>query len=269
MYKVSREGIAHMSLAERENGAETLLQYGMAAKDCLSDGKTVLSDLLEAEGWDCTQEELNAIWSGLKEMSCDATLAQFDKELKAQTARISQARNRTILQERWRTLTGKDTVKQWCTDHNAPLMWIVGRELQKAIETVAEVQKGQRTLDQNVQNAIVALDNMDDAILNDDQRIEAAFLATVGVEYKELFAENKGAVLVKAKLEIGNDMSTWSISDLTTLQRILKKAQQEKAKKEKLEATKVAVASMKEQNLRNRIVEFLEKHPEFCDYFNA
>ena len=269
LYKVSREGITHMTLDERENGAQILLKYGMPAKDCLSDGKTVLSDLLEADGWDCTQDELNAIWQGLKEMSCDASLAQFDKEVKAQTARISQARNRITLQERWRTLTGKDTVKQWCTDHNAPLMWIVGKELQKAIETVVEVQKGQRTLDQNVQNAIVALDNIDNAILNDDLRIEEAFLETVGVEYKELFEENKSAVLVKAKLEIGNDMSTWSISDLATLQRILKRARQEKAKKEKLEATKAAVSSMKEQNLRNRIIEFLEMHPEFCDHFKA
>lgn len=74
-------------------------------------------------------------------------------------------------------------------------------------------------------------------------------------------------IITKAKMQFGNDMSAWSIADLSALQRILKQAQQEKAKKEKLAGTKANVRSMKDSILRDRVTAFLDAHPEFCDNF--
>jgi hypothetical protein len=48
---------------------------------------------------------------------------------------------------------------------------------------------------------------------------------------------------------------------------MLKKAQQEKAKKEKLAGTKNRVRNMNDTALRDRVVAFLDNHPEFCDDF--
>lgn len=62
-------------------------------------------------------------------------------------------------------------------------------------------------------------------------------------------------------------MSAWSIADLSALQRILKQAQQEKAKKEKLAGTKANIRNMKDSILRDRVTAFLDAHPEFCDNF--
>ena len=62
-------------------------------------------------------------------------------------------------------------------------------------------------------------------------------------------------------------MSVWSIADLSALQKILKNALQEKAKKEKLAGTKVYVRNMKDSILRDRVTAFLDAHPEFCDSF--
>ena len=64
-----------------------------------------------------------------------------------------------------------------------------------------------------------------------------------------------------------SDMSTWGISDLSTLQKMLKQAQQEKAKKEKLAGTKKHVRDMKEDILKDRVSAFLDAHPEYCDEF--
>lgn len=64
-----------------------------------------------------------------------------------------------------------------------------------------------------------------------------------------------------------NDMSAWDAADLSALQNILKKALQEKAKKEKYAVAKEKVNTMDSDELRRRIVDFISAHPEYCDDF--
>ena len=77
---------------------------------------------------------------------------------------------------------------------------------------------------------------MDATILSDDTKIAAAFLETVGEEYRPILDEDRVAVMAQAKMKIGNDLSTWSITDLADLQKILKRALQEKGKERKASA---------------------------------
>ena len=62
-------------------------------------------------------------------------------------------------------------------------------------------------------------------------------------------------------------MSTWDVDSLRILQQILKTAQQNKAKKEKLNTAKGNVRNMNEGSLRDKVTAFLDSHPEFCDDF--
>lgn len=273
LYKVSKGGYPVQkddpkeTAKERSADIEQLQKHGKEAMDFLKDAKIVLADILEKENLECTQQEIDAIYAGLKDLSCDSSLAQFKKELKNQIGLISQARNRILLQARWQALTSTDTVKDWCTTHGAPLHWIVAKEHRKAIQTLISVLKNQKTLNQDVESAIAALQAMDTALLTDDQAITNALLAMLGKEYKEIFEENKTELIAKAKLKIGNDMSTWDISDLAVFQQILKEAQQEKATREKLDNAQSHAKSMPEDELRKKVTEFLKKHPEFCDEF--
>lgn len=267
LYRIARGNAVHMSAEERQRDIAILTQYGVFAKDCLIDGKPVLSDILSTKQIDCTQDELSAVYTGLKELSCDTTLTVFEKELKTQISRISFARNKIILQETWRSISGIDTVCEWCTEHEVPLMWIVPKELEKAFTTLLDVQRGNQTIDTSVVAAINDLRNMDNSILTDDTKIETAFLAVVGSEYVDIWNAERTALLAKAKIQFGNDMSVWSIADLSALQRILKQVQQEKAKKEKLADTKANVRNMNDGILRDRVTAFLDAHPEFCDNF--
>ena len=267
LYKISNGNAIHMTAGERQNDIAILKQYGRLVKDCLTDGKPVLSDILSAKQIDCTNEELSMIYTGLKDLSCDTTLSVFEKELKTQIGRISFARNKVILQETWRSVSGIDTVREWCTAHEAPLMWIVPKDLQKALRTLLDVQRKNQTIDTAVVEAINELRNMDNSILTDNAKIEAAFLAMVGPEYMEIWNSERNMLLTRAKMQLGNDMSAWSTSDLSALQRILKQAMQEKAKKEKLSNTKTSIRTMNDSLLRDRVAAFLDAHPEFCDNF--
>ena len=268
LYNVAYTDVVHLSAEDRNAAILTLEQHGVLAKDCLQNGKPVLEDILNSRNIECTQDELTAVYAGMKDLNCNTTLTQFNRELDAQINKISFARNKSTLLETWRLITGEDSIKEWCNTHDVPLMWIVPKELTKAFSTLLDVQNGNYTVDAAVTSAIHSLQKMDTSILTDNSRIEKAFMALIGSEYSLLWDVNRVAIITEAKIKIGNDMSTWTAADLTTLQGILKRMQQEKAKKEKLVGTKNNVRTMQESVLRDRVTAFLDAHPEFCDEFS-
>ena len=268
LYKVSKGEASQLTSEERLGDIEILNNYGKYAKDCLADGKPVLGEILSLRQIECTSDELSTVYSGFKDMSCEATLTQFDRELDNQMGRISFARNKVMLQETWKTITGIATVKEWCATYEVPIMWVIPTEMQKIISTIIDVQKNNHTVNATVVNALNYLKSMDTSLLNDKNKIETAFLTTVGEEYMDIWTTERSSIIAKAKMKFGNDMSTWSFSDLSSLQRMMKQAQQDKAKKEKLVSTKNQVRNMNDTILRDRVTAFLDEHPEFCDDFS-
>lgn len=264
---VSQHGIAHKTIAEREAEIQVLQTYGPSAWDCVQNGKLVLQTILEQMQLDCTPQELDTIYNGLLDASCDAATGQFEKDLKTQTAQISQSRNRSDLLERWKTLTGTETVKEWSNARGIPILWVVPKDTAKAIQTLISVQNRERTLDQDVRSAIHILDTMDPSLLTDPAKAEQAFLEAIGKEYAEIFTDQKNEILAELQLKLGNNVSTWTVSDLITVQHTLKKHQAEKAKKEKLQHTQNSVRAMGEAVLKEKVSAFLRAHPEFCDAF--
>lgn len=267
LYNVANNDVTHMSPNDREAAIIALEQYGVLARDCLRDGKPVLEDILSSRNIECTKDELEAVYAGLKDLNCNTTLTQFHKELNTQIGNISFARNKSMLLETWRSITGEDSIKEWCNKHDVPLMWIIPKELTKAFSTLLDVQNGNFTVNAAVTSAISSLQKMDTSILTDNSCIEKAFMALIGSEYSLLWDVNRTAIITEAKIKIGNDMSTWTAADLTTLQGILKRRRQETAKKEKLAGAKNNVRIMQESVLRDRVAAFLDAHPEFCDEF--
>lgn len=267
LYNIAFSDVTRMSADEREIAILALEQHGILAKDCLQNGKPVLEDILNSRNIECTQEELSAVYGGLKDLNCNTTLTQFNKELDTQISKISFARNKTTLLETWRTISGEESIKKWCGSHDVPLMWIIPKELIKSFSTLLDVQNGNYTVDTAVMSSINALQNMDSTIITDNGKVERAFMTLIGSEYSLLWDMNRTAIITEAKIKIGNDMSTWTVSDLPTLQGILKRMLQDKAKKEKLAGTKTDVRTMQESILRDRVTAFLDAHPEFCDDF--
>lgn len=270
MWRVASSNASQMTDEQRQIDSAALTYYGKAAMEFLRDGKTVLSDLLEKCGLECTEQELDTIYSELKDMQINTPKQQFDKELDGMMNKISQARHRIRLKECWLSLVGSEceSIKKWCAVHNAPIFWIIAKELREAFTTVAKVLNDQRTVDSDVQSAITLLETMDHSILTDDSVIFEALLKVLGEEYTQTFSEERMQIMAKAKMKLGNDMSNWDITELNTFRNILKKEQQEKAKKEKLSDTKKHVQTMNEGDLRDAVQSFLDAHPEFCDAFN-
>lgn len=267
--RVSQKGITQMTCSERENDIDNLRTYGTQAWECIQNVKPILYTILEQMQIDCTPAELQTIYEGLKDVSCDATVNQFEKDLKLQTVRISQRRNRTTLLERWKTLSSTETVKAWSNARGIPLLWVVPKNMSKAIRTLIAVQNDERVLDQDVLAAINALDTMDHMILTDNATTEQAFMNAIGTNYRNIFEDKRKEFIAELKLKLGNDVSAWDVSDLITVQATLKKHQTEKAKKEKLQNAQNHVKHMSADVLKDKVSAFLNAHPEFCDDFNG
>ena len=246
----------------------TLHSYGKSANDFLTDSKPTLADILDDRDVNCTAEELDAIYSGLKSTPFDATLTQFNHLLDQQVARIGQARNRSKLKALWESVTGKESVKAWCDSFSTPIFWVIPKELRKPIHTVIDLQSGITTpRDTEVIAAIDALQNEKARVLTDAQKVYAALYETVGSEYVTYFKVHRPELLAKLKLSHGNDMSTWEAPELSRLQSMMKSAIQQQARQEKLQNTKNEIAEMPVSRLRENIASFLDSHPEYCDEF--
>lgn len=260
--------VAHLTADERNADAAALRSYGKSANDFLTDSKPTLADILDDRDVNCTAEELDAIYSGLKSTPFDATLTQFNHLLDQQVARIGQARNRSKLKALWESVTGKESVKAWCDSFSTPIFWIIPKELRKPIHTVIDLQSGITTpRDTEVIAAIDALQNEKARVLTDAQKVYAALYETIGSEYVTYFKVHRPELLAKLKLSHGNDMSTWEAPELSRLQSMMKSAIQQQARQEKLQNTKNEIAEMPVSRLRENIASFLDSHPEYCDEF--
>lgn len=267
MHKVSAAGVMHMAADEQTADIVILKQTGKDAMGALADAKPVLGQLLEARGLEYTPGELDNIYLGLKDLTYETSINQFESILKNQITKISQARNRRMLLARWNNLTGEDTVKAWCVTHKVPIRWVIPKKYEKAIVTLIEVQQDKRVLDQHVVEAINVLNTIDVALICDDRVIEEELLSSIGKENREVWREEKEVFLSKARQKLGADMSEWGIHELNTVREMLSEKVKEKAKKEKLDAAKISVRNMAETALKKRINDFLERHPEYCDVF--
>ncbi len=266
--RVSQDGISQMTCEEMEKDIDVLRTYGTQAWECITNVKPVLSSILEQMQIECSPEDLETVYSGLNEVSCDASVNQFEKDLKVQTGRISQRRNCSILVQRWKILSSTDTVEAWSIAHGIPLLWVVPKNSAKAIRTLMAVQRDERVLDQDVRAAINVLVTMDHTVLTDKMVAEQAFMDAIGTDFRDIFEEKRREIVTELKLKLGNDVSAWDVADLRTVQATLRKYQAAKDKREKLQSTQTHVKHMSEDVLKEKVSAFLSAHPEFCDAFN-
>lgn len=264
---IADSGIVNMPLEEQDNAISKLSEYGKDAMSRLRESKPLLADILESRGIEYTADELDYIYGNLKDLNADTQLGIFDNALEAQINSITYARNRTKLKEIWQMVSGKETVKVWCTAYSLPLQCLVSKAEQSAIRTIIDVQNGTSSLDKDVTNAIQTLNEADSRVFTDDEFMFEAFIKAVGEEYREFLGSDRASLIAKAKLNLGNDMSKWDWHELNEFRKMLQTIKREKARADKLTSVQKKIKNMNEDELRNRVATFLNSHPEYCDDF--
>ncbi|MGM9992110.1 MAG: hypothetical protein ACI376_04570 [Candidatus Bruticola sp.] len=244
----------------------SLREYGNDANSFLIDCKPFLSEILEAQNIEHTSQNIEQIYKGLNNIAFNSSFNDFKAALDLQIKRLDQARRRIELREQWNIITGKDSVKKWCDNFRTPVFWIASRDMQKALHTVIEVQSGKNPQDDEVIFALQVL-KKNIELLNSASKIKQKLSEVIGADCIEYFEANSEELIRDLKFECGNDMSTWLTPELSRLQAKIKKAKQEQAIRNELREAKDNVRLMNDRRLRECVVSFLEKHPEFCGHF--
>ena len=90
----------------------------------------------------------------------------------------------------------------------------------------------------------------------------------IGEDFQDIFTEKKTELFTQFKFKLGNDVSTWGPGDIVIVQKILKDYKAKKDREEKLQNAQKNVEIMQEKELRDKVKQFLNKHPEYCDNFS-
>lgn len=247
-----------------------LAVFGGLAWTALTSGKLLVKDLLEARHVEFTEDDLNGIYSALCDADLDAesSVTQFDHALNDQLKKITYSKNREILKSTWTTISGTDSVKTWSNRYGVPLVWVVPDNMQSAVTTLISIQQGGSAMDSSVVSAINAFKSMDVSILTDKKQLDDIFFAKVGEEYRSI----RDKAMTQIKLKCGSEVNNWAMK-ANEITAVLKSFYQAEMRKQKLDDTKQKYKTFdpkdtgKVENVKKRVLEFLEKHPEYCDDF--
>ena len=265
--KFSDEGLSFLSVEDKTKQISILQIDGAKAWGYIKDSKDLLRIILDDRQLSCTEEELSLIFVSLKDISCDASINQFDQELKKHIDAIEYERECNNLNNLWTEVSDTGSIKEWCKKYCVPLKWIMTKEYRKAIDTLYRVQNREKVSMQDLSNAYNSLKRINRTLITDLKVIEDEFLSVLGMDYITVFNSQKEKIITELKLNLGNDISDWSYTDIQNVKKIIKKYQDERDKKEKLADVQQEIQKMEEKELKDKVSAFLYNYPEYCDAF--
>ncbi len=226
--------------------------------------KPVLKRYMEANGQNCTEDELGGIYNALKTVKYDSSAADFKVRMEVQLDRVAYNRNKARIQELWEVQSGFDSVRAWCNNYAVPIQWVVSDEEQQHIAVLKMVQDGKVADNVVLHNATRYLETHTISILKDKTRIMNCFYAQIGESYRDAF-EAFGMILVsrlKTNGILTSDVYTWTnkVGEIRrTVDIFLRDKYCEDAKKK--------VGAMPEDILRNKVIRLLDQKPELYTLF--
>ena len=219
---------------------------------------------MESHGHNCTVEELDDIYTALKAVKYDSSVADFEARIEQQLNKVAYNRNKVRIQELWKNQSGFDSIQQWCGNYAVPIQWVVNDSEQTHIDVLKKIQDGKIADNVALHNATQYFEGHMISALKDKTYIMDCFFAQIGESYRSAF-EAAGSILVsrlKTNASLTSDVYTWSnkVGEIRkTLDAFLRDKYCGDAKKK--------VKSMPEDVLRNKVIQLLDQNPDLYTLF--
>lgn len=265
LYEISKNGYDGLSFEMQNQLINIMNMFGHSAMECLRDSRFVLSNILESKFDYITfsADDLNYIYLQLDNSKFTDTETQFDNQINTAIGNLLHVRNKQKLMHVWKSISNSANVEEWCENHQTPIFWIANNSIQKALNSLIQIQAGNDVLDNDVSFAIEAFNNLDPNMLLDEEVINKAIIKLVGDEYAELIKTRKRELMTKIKIEVRKSYSTWDMAELHKFKSELNKL----TAMEKLERTKSHIMSMESEEVKDLLCKFIELYPQYCDQF--
>lgn len=263
LHEISK--VTWADLAGKENVVSTLEGNAKRAWENLSQPKLLLEAVFNARCITVSEEELEDVYTALKQQSYETPVAVFDTRLNSLMDNVQYTRDSRTTKKIWQDLTGTATIREWCNNANMPISWLFDGAGIAAIQTITALQDGKTVEKDALSRALNFLNGSGLAVLKDSAAIIDRFFAYIGENYRPAFNTDSKILIdrLKTNSKLTSDVYTWEhkIPEIrNTLDSYLQKAYKEKAKER-------VMGRMSEKELRDAVLQLLDKNPELYSYF--
>ena len=252
------------ALENKEIVTATLEGSAKIAWGNLTQPKLLLEAVLNARQITITNDELEQIYTALKQQTYDTPVSIFDNKLGTLLDNVQYNRDAKLAKKRWQDISKTSSLREWCNNANIPIAWLFDEVDIESIRVLKNLQDGRKVEKDELADVLTFLDSDRLAILEDNDLITDRFFAHIGENYRPVFNMDRKILIdhLKTNLKITSDVYSWEskIPEIrATLSSYLGKTYQEEAKKR--------VKSMPDEELRDIVLRLLDKNPELNSNF--
>lgn len=263
---ISTEGWGTMTTDQKQNKIGILQAYAKPAWEHVGASKLLLADYLKQQNLICSELEISNIFTGLKALPYNTPEVSFKANLQVFIENISYERYKKKLLSQWKEQSCESTVVDWCNHHATPIQWVLdGASLQHVL-IIKSINEGSRVDEKQLRKAVDFFEHSDFSILCDAEIIQGKFITQIGEANKDAYLTHREEILARIRIKYGADVFAWG-HRAGEVRNIIEEIIREKDASQYKEKANTSIRKMPESDLRNRVIAFLEKHPEYCNLF--
>ena len=253
-----------IELTDRAAYVQLLSKDAQTVWSNITSPKAVLQRYMEHHGHNCTEDELDDIYTALKAVNYNSPSSDFDARIDTQLKKVAYNRNKVRIQELWEALSGADSVAKWCDNYAVPIQWVLDDEVLPHIAVLKTVQDGRLADSTALHNATQYFENHTVGVLKDRAFVKARFIAQIGESYRAAFEASESVLVsrLKTNAKLSSDVYSWAtkVAEIRkTIDAFLLDKYCGEAKKK--------IQTMPEAKLRERVVKLLEENPDLYTLF--
>ena len=252
-------------LSDKDRIMMTLKGSAKTAWENLSQPKLLLEAVFNDRRVTVTEDELEEIYTALKQQTYETPVTAFDAKLSGLLDNVQYTRDSKKVKKLWQDISGTAAIREWCNNTSIPIAWVFEGANIAAIRTINDLQDGRTVEKDALSRAITFLNGNGLTELKDTAYITNRFFAHIGDNYRPAFNTDRKILIerLKTNSKLTSDVYSWEskIPEIReVLDSYLQKTYQEEAKK------RVGL-KMSEKELRDAVLQLLEKNPELYSYF--
>lgn len=256
---------AWSDLSDKGSIVTTLEGSAKTAWENLSQPKLLLEAVFNDRRVTVTEDELEEIYTALKQQTYETPVTAFDAKLNGLLDNVQYTRDSKKAKKIWQDISGTASIREWCNKTSTPIAWAFEGANIAAIRTINDLQDGCTVEKDALSRAITFLNGNGLAVLKDTAYITNRFFAHIGENYRPAFNTDRKILIerLKTNSKLTSDVYSWEskIPEIrAVLDSYLQKTYQEEAKKR-------VGSKMSEKELRDAVLQLLEKNPELYSYF--
>lgn len=265
MYFISKNNWQSCDVEKKQELIAIIENHGKEAWQNISSSKILLGNYIKTLGSDCSGDDLTSIFNQISEWEYKTSIPVYKAHIERPLENIKNEKTKSTLVRTWQDVSGFATVEEWCKNYNVPIQW-VARDSVTHIECVYKINNQKAVVPQDAYNALRYFETADLSYLHDSKYIRQQFFAEIGDKYEEYFVEYGDAIYTKIRVDCGSVVYEWANRSgrlISIIEAYVKKMCEQRLKRKAVEQVKI----VNEGDLRNKVIQLLNAHPELSEYF--